>query len=213
MTNEQLIRIDRMVDGELDCEQQRDLLLHCQEQDQWRDLALAYVESQALRSDLKTYVDDGTAKPRADVEEAKRDSESARSWNPMALAAAIFLSLGLGYGLGTWWLDDAGVASGIAELVPQQPRTEKAKPSSMQFMVANPGTNELQSINLPVLNASDLGPNWQTQLRSQVPEDLLREMRERGVNMQQTHTITPVRLSNGKRVLVPIDYYIEHLYQ
>jgi phospholipid transport system substrate-binding protein len=45
--------IDRMVDGELTTDQQCSLLADCEEHAGWRDLALAYVESQVLTKELK----------------------------------------------------------------------------------------------------------------------------------------------------------------
>ena len=83
----------------------------------------------------------------------------------------------------------------------------------MQFTLANPTTNELQQIHLPIVSVSDLGPDWQTRLRPTLPEDLLQEMRAGGLNVRQTRTVTPVRLPDGRRVLVPIDYYFEQPYQ
>ncbi len=56
--DDQRRQIDRMVDGELSVEQQRVVLLACEENHQWRDLALAYVESQAWGHELRSLTQD-----------------------------------------------------------------------------------------------------------------------------------------------------------
>ena len=224
MSEEQLLEIDRMVDGELDRDQQRGLLVRCDERNSWRDLALAYVEAQALRGELKTYVEDATQKP---VPTPKPQNENV-PWSPWALAAAIMLSLGLGYGLGTWWQGGPGVVPSplapsplIAE-TEVSPTVDKATddlpipmeaPETMQFMVSNPNTNEWHSIDLPIVKASELGPGWREKLHTPIPDDLVREMQDRGYRLRQTQTITPVRMQNGQRVLVPMNYYFHQPYQ
>ena len=49
--------IDRLVDGELTEQEQRELLTACDEQpERWRDMALAYVEAQTWRTELSNLV-------------------------------------------------------------------------------------------------------------------------------------------------------------
>lgn len=219
MSEEQLLEIDRMVDGELDRDQQRGLLVRCDERNGWRDLALAYVEAQALRGELKTYVEDASQKPTP----TPQPQNENLPWSPWALAAAIMLSLGLGYGLGTLWQRDIGVAPGplVADTeVPTNdgdatddlPKPIEA-PETMQFMVSNPNTNEWHSIDLPIVKASELGPDWRERLHTPIPDDLVQEMQDRGYRLRQTQTITPVRMQNGQRVLVPMNYYFHQPYQ
>ena len=219
MSEEQLLEIDRMVDGELDRDEQRGLLVRCEERNGWRELALAYVQAQALRDDLKTYVEDAAQKPAS----TSQPQNESVPWSPWALAAAIMLSLGMGYGLGTWWQGEAGVAP--APLVADSnipvnddvakddlPKPIEA-PETMQFMVSNPSTNEWHSIDLPIVKASELGPGWEEELRRPIPDELVQQMQDRGYRLRQTQTITPVRMQNGQRVLVPMDYYFHQPYQ
>ena len=57
MSKEQAL-INRMVDGELGDEEQRALLADCERHSRWRELALAYVESQVLRAQLSSLATD-----------------------------------------------------------------------------------------------------------------------------------------------------------
>jgi len=220
--NDQQIEFDRMVDGELDFAHQRTLLLTCEAQNSWRELALAYVESQTLGSELNMLSGQNSHSESVGRIGGSRSTRSYRStvWNPFVLAAAVLLSLGIGYGFGWRWQQDAHKSPlvGLPARAGSSGATKSTNDSgaqfrSMQFTVVNPMTNELLQIELPIVNASDLGPNWREQLRSDLPADLLREMRAGGLNVRQTQTMTPVRLSDGTHVVVPIDYYFEQPYQ
>ena len=212
MTDERQHKIDRMVDGELAMEARRDLLLQCDEKSQWRDLALAYVESQTLSGELKSFVAESTVAKQTYTPDKSGTAE--KSWGPWALAAGLLLALGFGYGAGTWW-QSSGVGTANVAVAPTDgsETTELLKPESMQFMVGNPGTNEMQQVQLPIVNASDLQPGWEDQLRPGIPDELRRELRSGGIDMQQMRTVMPVRLQDGRRVIVPIDYYIERPFQ
>ena len=214
MMNEQL---DRMVDGELTENEQRAVLLGCEEQDRWRELALAYVEAQVLSRELPTIQELEMDEPPREVRPVPT-SAASWLWNPFALAAAVVLSLSIGYGAGWWW---QGPVAPVATIASQEPMVTAGAPTSssprlMQLTVSHPTTNELRQIELPIVNASQLGPNWREQIQTTFPDestDFLRQMRDAGLNIQQTRTVTPITLSDGTRVLVPIDYYFETPFQ
>ncbi len=223
MTTTRQEQIDRMVDGELTAQQQRELLIDCEENSRWRELALAYVESQALGCELKQMVSDTTISPMV-----AQDPVESSAMTPWALAAAVILSLSIGYG-GGWWLqsDNPMVATGGAssesvesdarQVASNQaatmPESTSKVPESMQFTVAHPTTNELRQIQLPIVNASELQPGWEERLRPGIPADLDRELQAGGLKMEQSRTVVPVRLKDGRRVIVPVDYYIERPFQ
>ena len=237
--------LDRMVDGELGGDERRELLLKCENQQQWRELALAYVESQTLRDDFMAFAQtdfsglgatsesgetvetnettqgNGSHDRSSDRSPSGRSMESGGvSWSPWALAAAVLLSLGLGYGAG--WLQTP--AARIVDRIPESPDNDVALggaaqqgsgQESMQFTVSNPLTNELQLIDLPIVNASDLGPDWETRLHADERNHagFVRKLRDQGWNMQQTRAVMPVRLQDGRRVIVPVTDYVERPFQ
>lgn len=265
MTNEQR-QFERMVDGELNADQQRVLLETCDCNDTWRQLALAYVESQTLKNELTLFAMDAQSKDdsrtlfvtndeavstngkpesqtstRANIQsnsqstpgvvQNREAAATSGGWSALSLAAAVLLSLGIGYGLG-WWLPSDG-SVGIAgdpsmknqtgnhttDLANQQndsstsPRGANSPVSSMQVLVSDPRTNGFQQIDLPVVQASQLGPNWREQIEPNLPEDLLQELRGNGVDLRRTRTYTPVRLRDGRQVIVPIDHFFEQRFQ
>lgn len=235
MTKEEL-QIDRMVDGELSQDEQRDLLLDCESNNRWRELALAYVESQAFGSALRSpqfFAETPSLKtvpqtvvleePMRHTVERERSKKDQLTWNVMSLAAAVLLSLGLGYGLGWWWQGDAGPASvdlagnnqtvgGSNDAIVGSVPDSRLK--TMPFTVSDPASDELRQVDLPVVNASELGPNWEQQLtKRDVPDDMLRELRDHGLNVRQARTFTRIRLPDGRLVVVPIDYFFEQPFQ
>ena len=211
MNEQHLDTVDRMVDGELDDQQQRALLLDCEARGTWRELALAYVESQALKQGLSDYLNEPPGEVAA--ERTSKPLDDVRSdWNPWSLAAAVLIALGLGYGMGKAPGRDLATVDPEPAMVDATPESE-VLPSSMQFMVSNPTTNELSSFDLPLVKASELGGDLRKQLHGPSPDEYFHKMRDRGVSVHRRQTITPVRMENGQRVLVPIDYYLEQHFQ
>ncbi len=209
-------RIDRMVDGELDRDAERKLLLDCEANNEWRELALAYVESQVLKREMGGLLNEPTS--RASVESASPSvpannvTEPAnRSWSFWSTSAAILLSLGVGYGMGWGW-QNTSMSNPSFTANREEIGTTSSTPLSMQFTVSHPATRELQQVEIPVLRATDLGPDWQQKLQIGA-DDLLREMQSQGLNLRQERTLTPVRLPNGQRVVVPVDYFYEQPFQ
>lgn len=250
--NEQRIQIDRMVDGELSKEEQRELLLSCESENRWRDLALAYVEDQAFGTLIETSLlsdsepsnilrsegmEPSLIRNNNDVGSSQSDTSQSRAarskdsfqWNWMSLAAAILLSLGLGYGLGWWWQSDSINGPALANSESTLPRKVEddssvqlansgqqgqGKIQTLPFVLPDPMSSELRQVDIPVVNASDLGPNWQQRLNSaNVPDDLLQDWRDQGLNVRQTRTMTRIRMPDGRLVLVPIDYFYEQPFQ
>lgn len=253
---EKQLQIDRMVDGELSANDQRQLLLMCDSENRWRELALAYVESQVFSKELHGFsqqeqspvetatgpalvsvaspsekadgsIDSGDnvslAAPKQLAVRQGQDGMSGRGWNVMSLAAVVLLSLGFGYGLG-WWLQPdpemtnstrrVAVSDSNASTIPNVAQASPNQVETMPFLVSDSTGSEMKQVNLPLVNASDLSPNWQEQLgRSDVPQDLLRELRSNGIKLHQQRTMTRVRLPDGRLVLVPIDYFYQELFQ
>ncbi len=223
--DDQRRQIDRMVDGELSVEQQRVVLLACEENHEWRELALAYVEDQAWGHELRSLAQDSgsrwnnavASQPNAggrDREETARRTYVPTPWHPLSLAAAIFVSLTLGFGLG-WWgqIDVDRLPSRVVATVDDLPPApssvaEQAQLpySSMKITVSDLAANELKQIELPIVRASSLGDDWQSRLHNPVPESVINEMRGRGHEVTQQHWMIPIRLSSGQRVIVPVNY-------
>src|SRR5690349_16591155 len=88
--------LDRLVDGELNDAERRDLLLRLERTpDGWRRCALAFLEGQAWRSESKAMVHgpDVAVRP-APAHSIPRSWKGGLPWSTFALAACLLIVLG-----------------------------------------------------------------------------------------------------------------------
>jgi hypothetical protein len=226
--------LDRMVDGELTLAEQQALLLACEEMPHsWRDLAVAYVEAQALAGEFKSYARSGSrdtavANPAGTsdhrVPEAcgpGPDRNSLRSRSAALLAAAVLVSLLVGYGAGLrlkkptpiLHRPEAATVSGRAArgVIGQQPSVRAgwgqpmSPPSSVQVTVSDPVAGEFRQVDVPLIRAADVNPDWLSSLPSAIPHELVQALRGTGHQVEQQRSFVPLRLPDGRRVVLPVD--------
>ena len=134
-------QIDRLVDGELDRESQRRLLLDFESQPaRWRALALTFLEQDALRGDLAEAMLPvaSASTPMRMPSKAPNVPTSRTPW--LALAASVLVAFGIGALVGGVWNDaplppPAGrlVEQGTAPTVPEAtaaPKSVAGQPQS-----------------------------------------------------------------------------------
>ena len=138
---------------------------------------------------------------KEDVAPPRSKNASRQTW---WVAASALIALGIGYALGGSGQTNSPSSSSIATHEEKQPK------NSIQWLVNDPQGQELRQIEIPVLSTADLKESWQEHLLSVDRERaLMQEMRGHGLNMEHQRTLTPVRLKNGQRVIVPVDYFYE----
>lgn len=114
--------LDRMVDGELTDEEQRLLLSRVEASpDEWKRLALAYVEAQTWQNTFRQTVPDASTVPSpssVDMDTRPQNADSSerdRKLVPLLMTVTVaVLLLSVGVGLGSW-LSDRGATSGEGE--------------------------------------------------------------------------------------------------
>lgn len=223
-------QIDLMVDGELSTDQERQLLLYCQEHPQlWRELALAFVESRTWKSHLTGWWEttklDAIGGPgregqtavaeqvRHAVAPATGSTRMVGQRTPLwSLAMLMLVSLVAGYGLGLWWQD--GRAIGVAQHGPSSPvqpatgslgAARSTGANSLQLMVRDPAANEFRQIDVPLVQAADLGPGGLGELPAAMPAKAIERIQFMGNDVRQRRRYVPVRLLDGRQVLLPVD--------
>lgn len=176
--------LDRLVDGELDDVERRDVLERIERQPaEWRRLAIAFLEAQVWRSSLRTPVRvEAYCVPSPPTRQLERKMRSrARRFGRYCVVAA---SLAVAFGLGTRM---SGTQS-------------NSNPSSMAEtdvvvapqMAGGQGTTVRPS-SPSLVQESDL-----------VPAEVERVLREMGHRVQQRRGYVPVTLDDGRRVNVPM---------
>jgi hypothetical protein len=213
--------LDRLVDGELDRQAQRELFARLDDEpDGWRRLALAFVESQALGAELRGF----GAPPRHEAEPtataSTRICESSRhaaalAWSRMlSLAASLLICVGVGFGAGRAWhgrmaksdanppgantgIVQAGVGSAVGN---ENALAEDSGPLGVFTLPTRGGT----PVQVPIYDVADRGEQALS-TEPGVPDEVIRALRSRGHEVKQQRRYWPIDLGDGRQIIVPVD--------
>jgi hypothetical protein len=210
--------IDRLVDGEMDGEARRRLLLRLEaEPGGWRRCALAFLEAQCWREALAGVADRPAAHRGGAPELARRPGlmpASSRTGGPgvaaarrrsrlaawLGRAAALALVFGLGWAVrGT--VEPPPTAPLVATAPPADPPRPAPAPQVMPVAVkADPGrpraVPRAASVSVPS------APDTPVPLLSNA---VLSRLERRGYQVEQRHAMAAVTLDDGRRVAIPIE--------
>jgi hypothetical protein len=210
--------LDKLVDGELDDVQRRQLLMDLETQpDGWRRCALAFLEAQAWKDSLR-----GLAAPRshdATPHPLRPASWWSHSWGTLLAAAASFL---VAFGLGLVWRGQADPADpvAIARTEPAQPPSAKSTPAqppelglatdkpqwgTMTVALDRNSDGVLEPMELPVVRGPGIDEQWVRNQPLAIPSNMLRTLERLGHQVQHERQYYPFDLGDGGRVLVPVD--------
>lgn len=225
------IRLDRLVDGEVNIDEQRQLLLALEAQpDGWRRCALAYIEAQTLRQELRGIgnssneaVEDGQrVLLRGLRARAKRTSSflGSRRWQWLAMAACFVLAFLIGTATRGLWTAEAGksqpdkllatnVGGGNPATVAMTNPTDvtSVKAESVPMIVPSPDGKSEQTVNVPLVEAKSQA-DWQSFLAQENPvlnDAALATLESTGHVVQQRRAYYPVQLQDGRQAVVPVD--------
>jgi hypothetical protein len=227
------IWFDRLVDGELNQEEYRQLLSSLDERPAgWKQRALAFLEAQALGHELGGYEQGGQRaasdgpSPADDKALTLPDSRSGGAqlspWGIAGIAASFLAVLGIGLwsnqgpgggvnggGVAT----QAGLLSGFRlgrAPTPASPAFELAGTECQRHLVNKvtlvvEGPNEKQQlIDLPVVEAEG-DPMEYLALDSAVPSEVREALQRSGHQLQRRRQYIPVRLQDGRQMVLPIE--------
>jgi hypothetical protein len=208
--------LDRLVDGELEGDAQRQLLLAMDAQpDAWRRCALAFVEAQALRRELSGASGESDAVADDGTPSAARRSASPRfllyrfQW--MAMAASLIAAFVIGSISRKLWFS-SGVGNEPPKMVAMVSTdgsdgdTANSAEGRQTYKVSVP-LPDGQTVDVPVRDATDKDVQsfWTDQ--KPVLSDVDRQALEStGHEIQQLRQLYSMPLSNGQQILVPVDY-------
>ena len=209
------IHLDRLVDGELNETEYRELLASLDAKpDGWKRCAHAFLEAQAWGQDLRAIVQEKRQPgKRADQQSAsvRPISRMLAPWLwPLAVAAS-FLGA---FALGTRW---DSTSSGLQQIAGTSPQLEKARavevtpfaPRSSDrenvAFVVHRGDGSTDQFHVPVYGQEHAYSQWAQQARAAVPRDIQRELRKRGYELQRQRDWEPVRLQDGRQAIFPIN--------
>jgi hypothetical protein len=204
--------LDRLADGELSDADVRELISALDgETDGWRRCALAFVESQALRGDMRGL----------QTEVGQRSTEPARPamiwrkqlWSAcLALAACLLVAFGLGLFVGR----DNSLARRSAS-PPDKPQMLAGEGPARAAAVSADGWRTVKlniddsvqgksrDIELPVRDMASLDPNWGADDQSAISAEVLRALEQSGHVVTREQELWPIELKDGRRLVVPVE--------
>jgi len=210
------ILLDRLVDGELSADERRALLESLDLRPQgWRRCALAFLEAQSWRSDLRAVVTTSNSmaapvKAVAPIQFPKRRTFwAAAEW--FAVGAALMLAFKLG-----GWQRSSGVpfasnsASPSDQLANAPPAVGSAAPNAakpgdaINLWVRDDG-GQLKRVRVPLVDANSLDHQYGTIFQTGVPDDVRNQLKDQGYAVQSKRQYAPMWLDNGRPMVVPVE--------
>lgn len=208
MSAERDLSIQRLVDGQLNRDQTRQLLQTAQTQPElWREIAVAYVEDQIFASQSRQFAHQELGVPRKALPRAAR-----RSWSPAAsrwgvhlsTAAMLLVAIGLGFLLGrNELMPPAGrSASDSPNRMAQSPPSSSTSPYVLQ-LVDNQGV-PIPEAAYPVFTEEEAQRLGYRRKPLEIPPSLQNQFRKAGWELEPETKIVEYELDDGRRLALPL---------
>jgi hypothetical protein len=215
ISNDDLL-FDRLVDGELPDSERRALLQSLDSRpDGWRCCALAFLEAESWRSELRTVATAPAAIPASDKSIAPKVSSQRRTVWAAAECFAVAAALMLAFKLGGWQRNSgipvANVTTSPSNQVASAPPSvatpapNAAKPSDAINLWVRDDGGKLQRVRVPLVDANTLDHQYGTIFRTGVPDDVRNRLKDQGLTVQSKHQYAPMWLDNGRPMMVPVE--------
>ena len=230
------IHFDRLVDGELNENERRELLTRLDaEPSGWRRCALAFLEAQCWKETLRGVAQDsGAALARTIPLDTRRSPWPGRIGTALAMSASFFLAVWLGSLMFSNRDGQPSSPTGlgnptmVAENADLQPPTQpipsnddlRAKtprentPSNpWQIVTVSSPSNGLapgRSFNVPAVERDKLDEQWMRSLPPAIPNNVLEALTRTGHEIRQHREFVPVPLKDGRQMVMPVDQVEVH---
>lgn len=219
------ITFDRLVDGELSPAEYRQVLTALEQHPAaWRKCAEAFLQSQAWQREMKAVRDSAETKPAVAMVETAPPAARRGEWLRMFLvAAASFLLAVFATNQAFRWADRAKPAA-EQPLAHAQPVDQHKAPvqtnepqvtnvatgnqplGKVQLAVNRTGSEEPQIMDVPVYD-TQVATELLSTVRPALPDDLLEELEAQGHRVDRQRRLLPVRLDDGRQMIVPVEGY------
>jgi hypothetical protein len=211
-------RLDRLVDGELSSDEYRALLAAFDDEPGgWKRCALAFLESQALATEL------GVIRQRLSLNDNRHDeppvaprrNSTWHEWSLLAVAASFLVAFGLGVVAPRFF----SVRQQETQLVGNpltQPRDNATTGSrhevlrpvgNIRLVMDGPAGEPTQAGQVPVY---EVGQDVEQYLNAEQPvlePEVIDLLRRHGYDVQHEQQYFPAPLEDGRQIIVPVDGY------
>ena len=211
------ILFDRLVDGELSEAERRALLESLDTRPQgWRHCALAFLEAQSWRGDLRQLLE----KPQAFMTETKSSAPtapprrtttmwSAAQW--LAVAAGLLVAFKFGSLQHGPALPIAAVPAPTNEQLANTPTApgpvtpDATKPADALNLWVRDDAGNMRRVRVPLVDEGSLDPELGLQFQTGVPDDVRDRLEDQGYAVKSQRKFAPMWLDNGRQMIVPVE--------
>lgn len=212
------ILFDHLVDDELSSAERRALVESLDARPNgWRQCALAFLEAQSWKTDLKPIATRSQVLDAKNIPESvapRRASErtyfrTAAQW--LAVAAGLLVAFKLGsLQIATNTMPIADNVSSKNEPIasdsaapPGAPRA--ANPEDALNLWVQDDAGQLRRVRVPLVDASKLDDEHGLVFQTGVPDDVRNRLQNRGYDVQSKRRYAPMWLDNGRQMIVPVE--------
>lgn len=228
------VRFDRLADGQLSTAEYRELLSSLDEEPSgWRRCALAFLEAQALETEIKAVrSDDFAAVDSAADSTVAAGKSTGRTGSAgvfrlaLAMAACFLVAFGLGIALHAQWFGrsqspvgdapnvlaensppgaEANHSAGAALAVDAPTDSPDREPLRNVTLVVGDNEADAQRFDLPVVPYGDGGQEYLNTQRSAVPPQLRQMLERNGHRLRRSQRYVQLQMEDGRRVVVPVE--------
>lgn len=214
--------LDRLVDGELSEPERKELLLSLdQEPDGWRQCALAFLEAQCWKKELKSIRQPlatnykPTVPAHTSIISKNRSKLLSIAGTLLAMSACFFITLS-----SVLWYRGGNLPGSIAGTNQIQGKTntsvvtnksldanagEASAPWQWVRLSPSGSTDSKEAIELPAIERDRFDPQWVQSLPSPIPEDVVQALRRNGYEVHSQQRLLPMPLKDGRQLVVPVD--------
>jgi hypothetical protein len=220
-------QLDRLVDGELNETDRRELLLQFErEPEGWRRCALAFLEAQCWKQELGVMArspEAGTAKSPASMPVPASDRRAPSNWRyswrqnlatALTLGACFLIALALGLSLRGNWAGGlhpgATALPATAPLPPNNPQPTLVAQPADELVTIDAANGQTESLRIPRARPDAFGQNVAEQGPDAIPPAVEQAFQRAGHEVVQQREIVPVQMNNGRRMMVPVDHVQIH---
>jgi hypothetical protein len=210
------ILLDRLVDGELPADERRVLLQSLDSRpDGWRRCAIAFLEAQSWRSELRTVATAPAVIPVSNKSIAPKPGSQRRTVWAAAEWFAVAAALMLAFKLGGWQRNSGIPAANVttspgnqvasAPPIVATPAPNSAKGGDAINLWVRDDAGQLQRVRVPLVDANTLDHQYGTIFQTGVPDDVRNQLKDQGLTVQSKRQYAPMWLDNGRPMMVPVE--------
>lgn len=225
-------RFDRLVDGELNENERRELLESLDTTPGgWRSCALAFLESQCWKDSFRLVGRSELAKRSAmqQVSAAERPQPVRSRWashfgTPLAVAASFLLAFWIGsyvqeirktshpgggeVAMAPTAVHHAPTAPATGPSLAQMTPSSKATTKPWRMVTVSDNTSpskERSPLRVPAVERDDVDTQWVRSVPSAMPDNVAQAFQRTGHQIEQQRELVPVQLQDGRDLVVPVD--------